>query len=397
MAEASRRAREQAVGADEVDDPRRGLVEADDPRRRVDAAKDPAHTLPVGEEPVRSAARRRTVGLPACAGPVPEGEEPHPKAPGGTGPRRLIARSSDPPRTGGASHPVGPRRLIARSSGSVDPRSPAGEKVPGLGAPPAPDATPGGTDGSGEGAAIPRRGAASTEPSARPHREGRPLEAARRAAAVIRTHLSIGVAAAAATVLAIAAVAVVLGTGTGGGHAIGHAATAHSARRDRGGTGTGPPTRASAGSGASSAAEAQRGNAPATSGAASQGSAPTTAPAAAGAPQVTRAATSPTTAPPTPGIPLTADGGAPGGPPQITSLSGSSGPAGTTVVLHGTGFYSPDGQVTAYFGAAPAPTSCTNQTTCAVTVPDLGPAPATVTLTVVTSSGTSNGEPFDYG
>ena len=67
------------------------------------------------------------------------------------------------------------------------------------------------------------------------------------------------------------------------------------------------------------------------------------------------------------------------------------------MVLRGSGFYSPDGQVTAYFGAAPAPTSCTNQTTCAVTVPDLGPAPAIVILTVVTASGTSNGEPFDYG
>jgi hypothetical protein len=112
------------------------------------------------------------------------------------------------------------------------------------------------------------------------------------------------------------------------------------------------------------------------------------APGAAGGGGTTTPASAPTTAP---------DAAAPsGGPPRISSVSPPSGPAGARVVLAGSGLFSADGDVTAYFGGAPAPTSCPTQTSCTVTVPDLGLSPTSVTITVVTSSGPSNGASFAY-
>jgi hypothetical protein len=82
--------------------------------------------------------------------------------------------------------------------------------------------------------------------------------------------------------------------------------------------------------------------------------------------------------------------------PRISSASPSSGAAGQIVVVDGSGLYSSTGQVVAYFGGASAPTSCSSQTSCTVTVPDLGTGPSTVPLTIVTTQGRSNALTFAY-
>ena len=63
--------------------------------------------------------------------------------------------------------------------------------------------------------------------------------------------------------------------------------------------------------------------------------------------------------------------------------------------MTGTGLYSSNGTITAYVGGAAAPTSCPSQTTCTVTIPDLGRAQRT-TLVISTPSGSSNSVAFDY-
>jgi hypothetical protein len=98
----------------------------------------------------------------------------------------------------------------------------------------------------------------------------------------------------------------------------------------------------------------------------------------------------PSTAPAPAAAPAT-----PGGP-RIASVSPDAGAAGQTVVVDGSGLFSSDGQVDAYFNGSAAGTSCTSQTSCTVTVPDLGSGPATVNLTVVTASGRSNALRFSY-
>lgn len=103
------------------------------------------------------------------------------------------------------------------------------------------------------------------------------------------------------------------------------------------------------------------------------------------------ASTTPTTSPPT-----TSAAPAPTGAPRLSSASPSSGAAGQTVVIDGSGLFSSNGQVLAYFGGTDAPTSCSSQTSCTVTVPDLGGGPATVPLTIVTSRGRSNAVRFSY-
>lgn len=99
-----------------------------------------------------------------------------------------------------------------------------------------------------------------------------------------------------------------------------------------------------------------------------------------------------------PGSPATTatSGPAPAGGPQISSISPGSGAAGQSIVLSGTGLFSSSGVVTAYFGGMAAPTSCPSQSSCTVTVPDLGPSPSPVAVTLVTSSGRSNPVTFSY-
>jgi len=103
----------------------------------------------------------------------------------------------------------------------------------------------------------------------------------------------------------------------------------------------------------------------------------------------------PTTVPPTT-VPPTTVPAASAGVPRLSSASPSSAAAGQTVVVSGSGLYSSNGQVVAYFGSARAPTSCSSQTSCTVTVPDLGTSAATVPLTIVTTQGRSNALTFTY-
>jgi|GEM_PF-6453097 len=84
------------------------------------------------------------------------------------------------------------------------------------------------------------------------------------------------------------------------------------------------------------------------------------------------------------------------GSPRLSSVSPTSGGAGQAVVVVGSGLFSANGEVLAYFGSTPAPTSCGTQTSCTVTVPDLGGSPSTVPLTIVTASGRSNALSFTY-
>ena len=97
-----------------------------------------------------------------------------------------------------------------------------------------------------------------------------------------------------------------------------------------------------------------------------------------------------TSAPPTTAPPAT-----PGGP-RLSSVSPAAGGAGQTVVVSGSGLFSSNGEVLAYFGGQAAPTSCASQTSCTVTVPDLGAGRSTVPLTVVTDNGRSNALTFSY-
>lgn len=83
------------------------------------------------------------------------------------------------------------------------------------------------------------------------------------------------------------------------------------------------------------------------------------------------------------------------GAPRLTSIQPASGAAGQTVTVTGSGLYSSSGEITAYVAGSPAPTSCSSQTTCTVTIPDLGP-PRRTTLVVETASGSSNAVGFRY-
>ncbi|MDA8310060.1 MAG: IPT/TIG domain-containing protein [Actinomycetota bacterium] len=87
---------------------------------------------------------------------------------------------------------------------------------------------------------------------------------------------------------------------------------------------------------------------------------------------------------------------APGAGPRIVSVSPASGAAGRTVLVDGSGLFSSNGLVVARFGASTAPTSCNSESSCTVTVPDLGSRPSTVPLTILTEGGTSNSLSFSY-
>ena len=110
----------------------------------------------------------------------------------------------------------------------------------------------------------------------------------------------------------------------------------------------------------------------------------------------TPATTTPVTTTPATTTPATTTPATTTGVPKLSSASPSSGAAGQTVVVDGSALYSSTGEVVAYFGSASAPTSCTSQTSCTITVPDLGTSPSTVPLTIVTSQGRSNALTFAY-
>jgi hypothetical protein len=93
--------------------------------------------------------------------------------------------------------------------------------------------------------------------------------------------------------------------------------------------------------------------------------------------------------------PLPAVTGTPGGP-TITSVTPSQGSPGQTVTIAGSNLFSSNGQVLAYFGDVVAPTACASESSCTATVPQAAPGANRVDVTVKTSAGSSNGEPFTY-
>ncbi|MCL4448967.1 MAG: IPT/TIG domain-containing protein, partial [Actinobacteria bacterium] len=87
--------------------------------------------------------------------------------------------------------------------------------------------------------------------------------------------------------------------------------------------------------------------------------------------------------------------------PTLTSISPTSGPAagGNTVTLTGTNFVTTSGGTTVDFGTnAATGVSCTSTTSCSATVPSApsGTVNKTVSVTVTTSDGTSNGVSYTY-
>ena len=101
-------------------------------------------------------------------------------------------------------------------------------------------------------------------------------------------------------------------------------------------------------------------------------------------------ASSPTTAPSPAATPASGSG------PVLSALSPSSGSAGQSVIVVGTGFLSSDGSVVVSFDGQVAPTVCPIQTSCTVTVPAMSDPPPTLPVTITTASGTSNALSFDY-
>ncbi len=87
----------------------------------------------------------------------------------------------------------------------------------------------------------------------------------------------------------------------------------------------------------------------------------------------------------------------PGAGPELSSMTPGHGTAGQTVVVSGTNLISSDGQVLARFNGEAAGTSCSTPTSCTLTVPAIGGARSTVTVTVTTAAGTSNTLTFSYG
>lgn len=105
------------------------------------------------------------------------------------------------------------------------------------------------------------------------------------------------------------------------------------------------------------------------------------------------------TAPPVPATtPAAGAGSVPPGPePVVTAIAPDGGPPGTTIVLSGQGFFSPNGAVQVTIGSVPAATSCATQESCIATLPALPlGTPSSVGVTVTTESGTSSPLAFSY-
>jgi hypothetical protein len=81
---------------------------------------------------------------------------------------------------------------------------------------------------------------------------------------------------------------------------------------------------------------------------------------------------------------------APAGAPVLTSLQPSSGTAGQSVVVSGSGFLSPSGHIWATVGGQTASVSCPDQTTCTLTIPSQAVLATAAPVVIVTDSGSSN-------
>lgn len=116
-------------------------------------------------------------------------------------------------------------------------------------------------------------------------------------------------------------------------------------------------------------------------------------------PTTTAAAASVPTPPPTSGTATTVPSPppTPGGPPVLASLQPSSGTAGQSVVVSGSGFLSPSGRIGATVGGQTASVSCPDQTTCTVTIPSQAATAATAPVVIVTDGGSSNPLTFTLG
>jgi hypothetical protein len=90
--------------------------------------------------------------------------------------------------------------------------------------------------------------------------------------------------------------------------------------------------------------------------------------------------------------PATASGSA----PRLSALAPSQGSAGQVLTLSGTNLFSPDGQITVMLGNQVAPTSCSTQSTCSVTVPSIPGGQGSIPVSVTTAAGTSNALTFQY-
>ena len=86
-----------------------------------------------------------------------------------------------------------------------------------------------------------------------------------------------------------------------------------------------------------------------------------------------------------------------GGGPVLATVEPSSGAAGQVVVITGSDFISPSGQISAHFGTQVTTIVCPEQTSCLVAVPPAVGTGASAPLTVTTDGGTSNPLTFTYG
>jgi len=81
----------------------------------------------------------------------------------------------------------------------------------------------------------------------------------------------------------------------------------------------------------------------------------------------------------------------------LTALEPSSGAPGQILVITGTNFVSPSGQISAHFGAEVTTIACPEPNGCLVAVPPEGGTTAATPVTVTTDGGTSNPLTFTYG
>lgn len=87
---------------------------------------------------------------------------------------------------------------------------------------------------------------------------------------------------------------------------------------------------------------------------------------------------------------------APGSPPVLAALDPASGPAGSSIVVSGSGFVSSSGQISAHFGAQAAGIDCPDQGTCTIVAPTASGSSTSAPVTITTDSGTSNPLIFTY-